>query len=275
MAVFLKQLGRSGNVRLAAEGAGVDFTTAYQRRKRHGEFAQAWEGALEAFAVRQAKGEGGLHEGPSTSFAGPPPRSGEELIAHPDGKLIRASEARWSPRKEEVFLLELTVSGSVKLAARATGFSTTAVYKRRLKDKRFAAAWEAAVETGKARVQAYLVEAATRTFDPDELPIGDEREIPKVSISEAINIAKLKGAGPAAAEPEEEYGDDYLQEVRERILEKLARLREREIEEGWTAHRLAVPLGEDESIRDVWLPPGYALVRIEDAEAGSTSARQA
>jgi hypothetical protein len=192
--VFLKHLERSGNVRLAAEGAGVDFSTSYQRRKRHGEFAERWEGALAAFASRAVEAGRALHAGPSTipsAGNGPPPRSGEELVGRPDGTLIRASEARWSPRKEEAFLIELTVSGSVKLAAKAAGFSTTAVYRRRLKDRRFAAAWGAAVETGKARVQAYLVEAATRTFDPEELPIGDEREIPKVSIAEAINIAKL------------------------------------------------------------------------------------
>jgi hypothetical protein len=93
-------------------------------------------------------------------------------------------------------LTELTVSGSVRRAAQAAGFSTTAIYKQRAKSRHFAAAWDAAVEAGKARVQAYLVEAATRTFDPDELPIADGAEVPKVSISEAINIAKLGSPSP-------------------------------------------------------------------------------
>jgi hypothetical protein len=34
--VFLRELERTGNVQLAAERVGVDHTTAYQRRKRHG-----------------------------------------------------------------------------------------------------------------------------------------------------------------------------------------------------------------------------------------------
>jgi hypothetical protein len=227
----------------------VDFTTAYQRRKRHAEFAERWEGALGAFGSAQEglhsgqalEEQGASHaaardDGPTTTgspASGPPPpaRLGEELSARPDGKLVKASEARWGKAAEEAFLVELTVSGSVRLAAKAAGFSTQALYKQRIKDRRFAAAWDAAIETGKARVQAYLVEAATRTFDPDELPIGDEREIPKVSIGEAISIARLKGA--AATSPGidgADYGEgefvtyQRIEEARQRILERLERI---------------------------------------------------
>jgi len=282
VAVFLRALERSGNVRLAAEGAGVDFSTAYQRRKRHAEFAERWEGALAAFqalapdpstigcaapsSLRHAPGM------PISSAPPPPGKLGEELNVRPDGKIIKGSDARWGKRAEEAFLLELTTSGNVRRAAKAAGFSTAAVYKRRLKSRHFAAAWDAALETGKARVQAYLIEAATRTFDPDELPIGDEREIPKVSISEAINIAKLKAAGPVTAGDDEEYDEDQLKEVRERILYKLERLREREIEAGWTPHLLEPPLGKDGGITEVWLPPGYALVKVETLTCEENSA---
>ncbi|MDP9423376.1 MAG: hypothetical protein M3Q19_11205 [Pseudomonadota bacterium] len=198
------------------------------------------------------------------------------MVTRPDGKLIKASEARWSPRAEERFLVELTVSGSVRRAAKAAGFSTTALYKQRLKNKHFAQAWEAAIETGKARVQSYLVEAATRTFDPDELPIGDEREIPKVSISEAINIAKLKSAGPPPGSWDEEPPDeDHLKEVRERILEKLERLRERDLrdygEAGWIEWQLPPRPDGGENLT-VWLPPDYRLVGPDSPLAGSAEA---
>ena len=167
------------------------------------------------------------------------------MVTRPDGKLIKGSEARWGKRAEERFLTELTVSANVRVAARAAGFSTAAVYKRRLKDRHLAAAWDAAVETGKARVQAYLVEAATRTFDPDELPIGDEREIPKVSIAEAINIAKMppREGGAAAGSAKggrgfegrtyDESGFDTTpisrdewEQARQNIVDRLRRLRE-------------------------------------------------
>jgi len=241
--VFLKQLERTGNVRLAAEGAGVDFSTAYQRRKRHGEFAERWEGALKSFADSP----------PEPLSLQPPPaapslsREGERgFELRPDGKLIKGSDARFGKRAEERFLTELTVSGNVRRAAEAAGFSTTAVYKRRLKSRHFAAAWDAAVETGKARVQAYLVEAATRTFDPDELPIADGAEPMKVSIGEAINIAKLPARDGGAAtgfakgwglegRTYDETGFDTTpitreewEQAKQNIIDRLARIRERE-----------------------------------------------
>jgi len=271
VAVFLKALERTGNVRLAAEGAGVDFSTAYQRRKRHADFAERWEGALREAKLVDTSVEP-LTLPPLCDGSLPLPQGERGMVVRPDGKVIKGSDARWGKRAEEAFLLELTTSGNVRRAAEAAGFSTAAVYKRRLKDRRFCAAWDAALETGKARVQAYLVEAATRTFDPDELPIGDEREIPKVSISEAINIAKLKAAGPVAAGDDEEYDEDQLKEVRERILYKLERLREREIEAGWTPHPLEPRLGEDGGITEVWLPRGYALVKVETLTCEENSA---
>ena len=105
-------------------------------------------------------------------------------MARPDGKLIRGSDARWSKRAEEAFLLELTVSANVRAAARAAGFSGAAVYKRRLKDKRFAAAWDAAVETGGLRrrlqvgMQRRLVEGrARRSFPQDHRGHAHEGEV--------------------------------------------------------------------------------------------------
>jgi hypothetical protein len=273
--VFLKGLARTGNVRLAAAGAGVDFTSAYQRRKRHAEFAERWEGALAAHTLRVEQSGRDGREGEEVALTPPLPSAAPslsldgrgELNARPDGKVIKGSAARWGKRAEEAFLLELTVSASVKLAAAAAGFSTVAVYKRRLKDSRFAAAWEAALETGKARVQAYLVEAATRTFDPDELPIGDESEIPKVSIGEAINIAKMPAAGQGRAGapsgkgwgiPGRTYDDtgfdttpitrDEWEEAGRNIVNRLERIRlrtEQEERETGRCHACGQPLPGD------------------------------
>jgi hypothetical protein len=108
--------------------------------------------------------------------------------------------------------------------------STTAVYKRRMKDGRFAAAWDAAVETGKARLQTYLIELSDRTFDPDSLPLPDGQ--PRVSVAEAVSILRLKGREPSKHFADERnVNEEELKEVRERILEKLERMRERELPE--------------------------------------------
>src|SRR5215217_6660199 len=44
---FLLALLRTGEVREAAKWAGVDFTTAYARRKKYADFAEQWDDALE------------------------------------------------------------------------------------------------------------------------------------------------------------------------------------------------------------------------------------
>ena len=253
--LFFRELARTGNVRLAAERAGVDFSTAYGRRRRHWDFAERWKGALREWLG--ASGAGGAEAISTASLAPPPPaavplperaRGGSEIV-RPDGKVIKASEARWTARKEEAFLVELADSANVKRAARAAGVSTTAVYKRRMKDGRFAAAWDLAVEAGKARLQAYLIELSDRTFDPDSLPLPDGQ--PKVSVSEAVSILRLKGAAAPAADARAEAGpvNSELKEAHDRIMARLERLKERIGREraaaGWTEWE-----GE-------WIPPGW------------------
>lgn len=217
---FLKALERCGVASEAAAAAGTGVRNAFKRRKANATFAAAWDAA-----VALHRSEAGRRALSAVA---------EEGVAYSRGrdgaKLVRAGQSRWSARGEETFLTELTVSASVKRAAAAAGFSTAAVYKRRLKDRRFAAAWDAALETGRARLQAHLVEAANRTFDPDELPIGEGHEVPSVSVSEAINIARLKGPstslGTNGAEDEYSATPEEVEAARGRIWERLQRIQE-------------------------------------------------
>lgn len=269
---FLKALERCGVASEAARLAGTGVRNAFKRRKGNPTFAAAWDAAV---AVHRAE----LGRQAMMALAD----EGLAFNSGPDGaKMIAAGQSRWSKRSEEAFLIALSTSGSVSRAAKAAGFSTAALYKRRLKDRHFTQAWDAALETGKAHVQSFLVEAATRTFDPDELPMADEHEIPKVTVSEAINIAKMPGRSPAspgsggAARGRWHDGrfieDDYVptpeerQEVTDRILAKLEGLKSRNdrmmIEAGWTEHEVPpLPCYDSEEPGSVWIPPGWRLVR--------------
>ena len=237
---FLKALEKCGVASEAARVAGTGVRNAFKRRKANSTFAAAWDAAV---ALHRAE----LGRQAMAALA-------EEGVAYnsgPDGaKVVAAGQSRWSKRSEEAFLVELTATGSVRVAAKAAGFSTAALYKRRLKDRHFLAAWDAALETGKARVQSYLVEAATRTFDPDELPIADDHEVQKVTIGEAINIAKMPArlsTAPGASGMQgmrgiegrtyDETGFDTTpitreewEEAKQRIIDRLERIRERDAE---------------------------------------------
>lgn len=135
--------------------------------------------------------------------------------------LVRASAGRWSKAKEEALLVELATCGSVRLACKAIGISEQAVSKRRLKDRYLDEACEAAILVGRRRLGGLLVELGNRTFDPDDLPLGKaEASLPKMTVAEAIQIAKMDWkAAPAAAAPEIKPYD--VGEVRERLEKKM------------------------------------------------------
>jgi len=264
MAPFLAELRATGNVRWSAQQAGVDFSTAYSRRSRDAGFAEAWAAVLRARELAHAEGAvqadlPGRHGRPAPS---------QELIervsARHGPQLVRAGAGRWSKRAGERFLTALAVTANINRAAAAAGFSDTTLYNRRLKDRHFAAAWEAAVAAGRARVDAYLVEAADRTFDPDSASF--DSDLPKMTIAEAIKVMQLaKASGKAGGEPaalgrgwigDPAWGtpenEAEVEQVRKGIIGKLERLSRREAAEklaaGWTRD------GED------WVPPGYSKV---------------
>jgi hypothetical protein len=278
---FLRALARTGRVRAAAADAGVDFTTAYARRRRPAAFARAWVEALRERAAANSVREdeamaaiplrlnaaGALPPQPARAAReSPSPAAGggaacvEELVEC-GGQLKRVGPGRWSKAKEQAFLAELAWSGNVRRACQAVDLSTAALSRRRLKDPYLAAAWAAAVEVARNRLNGLIVEAGNRTFDPDDLPIGEEgdRGLPKVTVAEAIQIARMgSGASRAAAagaiiEPAIEPYD--VGEVRKRLETKLRTLgmldEQQKLAAGWTR------------VADGWVPPGW----VKAAEA--------
>jgi hypothetical protein len=196
---FLRALERTGRVREAALDAGVDYSTAYARRRAHAEFKAAWVGALSAHAARaeeeKAEALAAVRLAPPPPAAAPLPTgfAGREELACAGGQLKRVNQARWSMAAEVRFFATLADTANVVMAAEAAGFSTTAVYQRRLRRPEFREAWAAAVETGRARLELALIEMANRAIERGVPEVPDEA--PRVSISEALQILKL-GAEP-------------------------------------------------------------------------------
>ena len=269
VAYFLKALERTGHARGSAAEAGIDYTTAYGRKRRHEDFAAAWKAALEAHdAAKQRAEEEELEtfvqrlKDPSTIGSagnGPPPRDalGEELVPQ-NGQLKRVGYGRWSKRKEKIFFDELAATANARRAAAAVGLTKNAVLQRKLRHPLFAAKWEAVVAMGKAAIGLYVVEATNQTFDPKSVETGvDMDEVtPKVTIAEAIRIseqgAKAAREGPNPFEEEaEKISPAEADELRSVVLKKLLRLKDRHdqqrLSEGWIRDEQA----------GVLVPPGW------------------
>ena len=175
------------------------------------------------------------------------------------GQVKRAGHDRWSKRKEKIFFEELAATANVRRAAAAAGVSPNAVHARRLKHPVFAAKWEAVVRCAKASIDLYTVEAANKTFDPDQLDTGDVT--PKVTIDQALKIAQSggtsgsgRGAREAATSWHEEpdaIDPDEVEAARERIIRRLQRIKAREM-----PRKLAAGWSYDES-HDLMIPPGW------------------
>jgi hypothetical protein len=165
------------------------------------------------------------------------------------------ASSRWSKAKEKLFFDELAATANVKRAAKAAGVSPNAVYARRMRDARFRAKW-AVLETGRASIEMHLVEAANKSFDPDEIDTGEIQ--PKVSVAEAIRIVQVHGSKKQQemlsnpfADQAASMSEEDIEEARERLFRKIERLRKREmprmLAEGWT---------HDET-HDCMVPPGW------------------
>jgi hypothetical protein len=161
----------------------------------------------------------------------------------------RAGHDRWSQAREKIFFEELAATANVKRAAAAAGVSPNAVYARRMKHPLFKAKWAAVLESGRASIDMHLVEAANKSFDPDELDTGGVE--PRVSVAEAIRIVQLHGSKAQQQSIEElEPPAEEIEEIRERLFNKIERLRKREM-----AKDLANGWSHDES-HDCMVPPG-------------------
>jgi hypothetical protein len=225
---FLRELARTGSVRLAADKCGIDRTSPYQVRRKNPAFAASWERALET--ARESLAAAAVPDAPiplARGVRGGPRLRGDEIVrSSKSGRpcIVRAGPGRWSAMTERLFLAELTATANVAAAARAAGVSARAVYNRKRLWPGFAEQWEAAKAEGYARIEMLLIHAATVTLDPDPAP-EDVREAPPMTVEQAFNLHKLHRASQHGGKPQR-YGWRQqlpdIEEVRSEILRKVA-----------------------------------------------------
>lgn len=143
-------------------------------------------------------------------------------------KQVESKGKRWSDAAEARFLQMLAATCNVRRAADAAGFSTVAIYQRRLRHRGFAERWAEALETGYARLELAVVEAANDTLSGVEFAL--DHPIPRMSVKEALLVLQLHKATvkqglPSGSRWRLQPADP--EKARLRILKKVAAVRRR------------------------------------------------
>jgi hypothetical protein len=124
-ALYLETLRRTGNHRAAARAAGIDPTTAQQRRKRDADFALACLAAEEEAARRLAGAQHMFDEVEDARF--------ETIRRGRNGRLqiVATRAGKWNKAMEEDYFDVLRATGNHAAAARAVGVSESLIWQRR------------------------------------------------------------------------------------------------------------------------------------------------
>lgn len=141
-------------------------------------------------------------------------------------KQRRPRKHEWNRKKEEIFFSTLAETCNVRLAAEAAGKSPAGAYWKRKRDAAFRASWADAIATAYQRLELVMLDRALNGTEKIVVrKDGSEERMREYSNQVAMNLLKMHrdSAIEAAAEPDE----TDIAEVRERLIEKLERLRER------------------------------------------------
>ncbi|MCA0209550.1 MAG: hypothetical protein LCH74_10855 [Proteobacteria bacterium] len=164
-----------------------------------------------------------------------------------DDECARPDEGRPLPQwrhisdlQKQAFLEVLAESCHVRRAAAAAGFTPSAAYSLRRRDPSFAEAWQAALESGYARLEMALVERAIQTIEvahddnPDAIPA-----VGAMTVAQAIDLmnkhrASIEGGRAKRIRPNA-HNRPTAEETDAEILRRIAIMeqhREREAEKG-------------------------------------------
>lgn len=158
---------------------------------------------------------------------------GEELVLRGGEKpqRKRASKREWSKEKVGEFLSTLAETCNVTEACRQSGVSVASAYKRRKGNADFRASWREAIGIAYSRLELELLE---RAFVGVEKILtrrdGSEERMREYSNQLGLSLLKMHRDTAVEAAPENE--PDNIDEIRDRLFNKLERLRKREEAQG-------------------------------------------
>ena len=133
----------------------------------------------------------------------------------------------WTKKKQATFLAALADSCNVKLAARIAAVSTSAIYARRERDAAFRAGWDRALAEGYSKLELEMLKRALHGVERTVVTRAGNRETFR-EYNDRLGLALLRMHRDSVALTSDGVDDREYEEARERIIERLNRIRERE-----------------------------------------------
>jgi hypothetical protein len=153
------------------------------------------------------------------------------LVGARKGRLQKRKPRAWSKAKAGEFLAVLSETCNVREACRESGVSLSVAYRRRKSDAAFRAAWLEAVGIAYQRLELELLD---RAFNGVEklLTRRDGSEERMRDYSNQLGLQLLKMHRDTAIEATTELPPNEVEEIRERLIRKIKRLKQRRDSEG-------------------------------------------
>lgn len=139
----------------------------------------------------------------------------------------RPRSNEWTKAKEKLFFTALAETCNVKLAAEFAGMSAAGAYWRRKRNAPFRATWAEAIATAYQRLELVMLDRALNGTEKVVVrKDGSEERMREYPNQIALHLLKMHrdSAMEAMAEPT----DAEVEELRQRLFDKLERVRKRE-----------------------------------------------
>jgi hypothetical protein len=153
-------------------------------------------------------------------------RDGLTLTGGAKPRLRKQVPRDWSREKASAFLNVLVDTCNVSQAARESGVSVSAAYARRKVDAGFRATWHEAIAIAYQRLELELLDRAFNGVEK-QVTRRDGSEERMREYSNQLGLQLLKMHRDVAVEANLELPPSEIEEVRERLIQKIRRLKER------------------------------------------------
>jgi hypothetical protein len=148
------------------------------------------------------------------------------LVAGAKPKKRKARRREWTKAREEAFLTTLADTCNVTRAAAAAGLSSTSAYNRRKSHAAFRAGWAEAIAAAYQQLELVLLDRALNGTEKVVVRRdGSEERMRDYSNTVALTLLRMHR--DSAVEAIEQPAEQDIEEVRERLFEKLQRLKKR------------------------------------------------